>query len=201
MPLRQAGRATGIFFNAAQEAQNLARRRFRVFQLNPMSDIVNEFHETQIVETILEVGAAVGLEIQCHITAPADEGCRLSDFLALQFRGIGAGLGMKGHEFKDGAALQGSAGNTIIRNTVSVSYSDALSIAQTPVTSTAVITVTTVNVAPTIKSVTPSPGTTGATGATQTFAVEIVTNSNGPGTINLAIAAPRLCGNWRLHSP
>ena len=83
------------------------------------------------------------------------------------------------------AALQGSAGNTIIRNTVSVSYNDAGGTAQTPVTARADITVTTINVAPTIRSVTPSPGSTGATGATQVYAVEIVTNSNGPGTVSL----------------
>lgn len=84
------------------------------------------------------------------------------------------------------AALQGSAGNTIIRNRVSVAYNDAGGAAQTAVTATVDITVTTVNVAPTILTVTPSPGSTGATGATQVYAVEIVTNSNGPGTITLA---------------
>lgn len=83
------------------------------------------------------------------------------------------------------AAVQGSAGNTIIRNTVSVSYSDAGGTAQTAVTAKVDITVTTVNAAPTIKAVTPSPGSTGATGATQVYAVEIVTNSNGPGSISL----------------
>ena len=86
------------------------------------------------------------------------------------------------------AALQGSAGNTIIRNTVSVSYNDAGGAAQTPVTARVDITVTTVSVAPTIKSISPNPGSTGATGATQTYAVEIVTNSNGPGTISLTAA-------------
>lgn len=83
------------------------------------------------------------------------------------------------------AVVQGSAGNTIIRNKVTVNYNDAGGVAQTAVTATVDITVTTVNAAPTIKSVTPSPGTTGATGATQVYAVEIVTNSNGPGTVTL----------------
>ena len=83
------------------------------------------------------------------------------------------------------AALQGSAGNAIIRNKVSVAYNDAGGTPQTAVTATVDITVTTVNAAPTIMSVTPSPGSTGATGATQVYAVEIVTNSNGPGAITL----------------
>lgn len=81
-----------------------------------------------------------------------------------------------------------SAGNTIIRNTVSVSYSDAGGTAQTAVTAKVDITVTTVNAAPTIKAVTPASGSTGATGATQVYAVEVITNSNGPGSISLTAA-------------
>jgi hypothetical protein len=81
-----------------------------------------------------------------------------------------------------------SAGNTIIRNKVSVSYNDASNNPQTAVTASVDITVTTVNAAPNIKSVSPSPGSTGATGSTQLYAVEIVTNSNGPGSISLSAA-------------
>lgn len=97
-------------------------------------------------------------------------------------------FGMAAFAVTANAAVQGSAGNTIIRNTVSVAYSDAGGAAQTAVTAKVDITVTTVNAAPTIKAVTPSPGSTGATGATQVYAVEIVTNSNGPGSISLSAA-------------
>lgn len=85
--------------------------------------------------------------------------------------------------------LQGNAGNTIIRNTATVSYSDAGGTAQTPVNSNQVqVTVTTVNVAPIIKSVSPASSTTTGTGSTATYTVELVTNSNGPGTVTLAAA-------------
>lgn len=84
------------------------------------------------------------------------------------------------------ALLQGNAGNTIIRNTATVSYSDAGGTAQTPVNSNQVqVTVTTVNVAPIIKSVSPASATTTGTGTTATYTVELVTNSNGPGTVTL----------------
>jgi hypothetical protein len=83
------------------------------------------------------------------------------------------------------AALQGSAGNTIIRNTVTVNYKDNVGTAQTAVTSTIDITVTTVAAAPTVLSITPSPGSTDAAGATQAYTVMIRTNSNGPGAITI----------------
>jgi hypothetical protein len=87
------------------------------------------------------------------------------------------------------AALQGSAGNTQIWNRVTVSYSNGAGVAQTPVVSNvAVVTVNTVNVAPTIRSYNPASGSTDGTGATQAYAVSIMTNSNGPGTITLAAA-------------
>jgi hypothetical protein len=87
------------------------------------------------------------------------------------------------------AALQGSAGNTMIRNQVTVNYRDNGGVVQPTVTSNMVeILVTTVNVAPTIKSVTPAAATTTGTGTTATYTVELVTNSNGPGTITLGAA-------------
>jgi hypothetical protein len=86
------------------------------------------------------------------------------------------------------AALQGSAGNTIIRNTVTVNYKDNNGNAQTAVTSTIDLTVTTVAVAPTVLSITPSPGSTDGTGATQAYTVMIRTNSNGPGAVTFGTA-------------
>ncbi len=86
------------------------------------------------------------------------------------------------------AALQGSAGNTIIINTVTVNYKDNNGNAQTAVTSTISITVNTVAVAPTVLSITPSPGSTDGTGATQVYTVRVRTNSNGPGAITFSTA-------------
>jgi hypothetical protein len=85
------------------------------------------------------------------------------------------------------AALQGSAGNTQIWNKVTVSFSNSASVAQLPVSSnTAIVTVNTVNVAPTVKAFLPTAGNTDGTGATQVYSVSIMTNSNGPGTVTLA---------------
>jgi|GEM_PF-1940569 len=86
------------------------------------------------------------------------------------------------------AALQGSAGNTIIRNRVTVAYSDAKGNAQTAVTASVDVTVTTVAVAPTVLSFSPTSGSTDGTGATQAFTVRIRTNSNGPGAITFGTA-------------
>jgi len=83
------------------------------------------------------------------------------------------------------AALQGSAGNTIIRNTVTVNYKDNNGNAQAAVLSTIDLTVTTVAAAPTVLSITPSPGSTDGTGATQVYTVRVRTNSNGPGSITI----------------
>jgi hypothetical protein len=83
------------------------------------------------------------------------------------------------------AATQGNAGNTVIRNKVTISYQDA---GANPFSTTASvdISVTTVNVAPTIYSTAPgTTATTTGTGTTATYTVELVTNSNGPGTITL----------------
>lgn len=82
-----------------------------------------------------------------------------------------------------------SAGNTVIRNRASVTFSDAAGNNPSTVNSNMVeVTVTTVNVAPVIGAITPSPGTTGATGATQVYSVEVISNSNGPGAITLSAA-------------
>lgn len=86
------------------------------------------------------------------------------------------------------AALQGSAGNTIVRNTITVNYKDTNGNAQTPVSATVDFTVNTVAATPTVLSFTPSPGSTDGTGATQPYNVKIRTNSNGPGAISFATA-------------
>jgi hypothetical protein len=90
--------------------------------------------------------------------------------------------------FSAEAALQGSAGNTIVRNMVTVNYKDNNGTAQTAVTASVDVTVTTVAVAPTVLSFTPSPGSTDGTGATQAYTVRIRTNSNGPGAITFNTA-------------
>lgn len=84
------------------------------------------------------------------------------------------------------AALQGSAGNTIIRNKVTVAYKNADNVDQTPQTASIDVTVNTVAVAPTVVAFSPSPGATDGTGDTQAYSVTIRTNSNGPGTITLS---------------
>ncbi len=87
------------------------------------------------------------------------------------------------------APLQGSAGNTLIRNQVTLTYSDISNNPQPVVTSNMLeISITTVNVAPYIKSVSPASGSTNGVGTTLTYDVEVVTSSNGPGTITLAAA-------------
>jgi hypothetical protein len=104
-----------------------------------------------------------------------------------------------------------SAGNTIIRNTITVNYKDQNGNAQTAVTSTIDITVNTVAAAPTIVSVATSPGTTDGTGAQVPYAFVIRTNSNGPGLISFgagdgtfnnvaAGTAPTVPGNIYLGS-
>ena len=82
------------------------------------------------------------------------------------------------------AALQGSAGNTQIWNRVTVSYNAG----STPLVATsnvAVVSVNTVNTAPTVRVFSPTTGNTDGTGSTQAYAVTIMTNSNGPGTVTL----------------
>lgn len=97
-------------------------------------------------------------------------------------------LWMVAMPFNAQAALQGSAGNAIIRNTVTVNYNNAVGAAQTAVISTVDVTVNTVNAAPTILSVSPSPGNTDGTAATQIYTVTVRTNSNGPGSVSLSAA-------------
>lgn len=86
------------------------------------------------------------------------------------------------------AALAGTAGNTLVRNTVTVNYSDAQSNPQTPVTATVDLTVNTVPATPTILSYTPAAGSTDGSGSTQGYGVRIRTGSNGPGTVTLSAA-------------
>lgn len=84
------------------------------------------------------------------------------------------------------AALEGSAGNTVIRNTVTVNYEDGGGTPQTQISATIDVTVNTIDVAPTVVSFSPSPGTTDGTGSTETYDVVIRTNSNGPSAITLS---------------
>lgn len=86
------------------------------------------------------------------------------------------------------AALPGSAGNTIVRNTISVNYADAKGNAQSAVSYTVDITVTTVAATPTVLAFTPAAGNTDGTGATQAYTVRVRSNSNGPGAISFATA-------------
>jgi len=107
------------------------------------------------------------------------------------FKGVLAAmtlLWMTALPFSAQAVLQGSAGNTIVRNTITVNYSDAKGNAQTAVTSTVDITINTVAATPTILSVAPSPGSTDGTGTTQAYTFRIRTNSNGPGAVTFATA-------------
>jgi hypothetical protein len=82
------------------------------------------------------------------------------------------------------AALPGSAGNTIVRNTITINYKDAQGAAQAAVSASVDITVTTVAATPAVVSFTPSPGSTDGTGNTQAYTVRVRSNSNGPGAIS-----------------
>lgn len=82
------------------------------------------------------------------------------------------------------AALPGSAGNTIVRNTITVNYADAKGNAQAAVSATVDITVTTVAATPTV--IAPSSGSTDGTGATLPYTFRVRSNSNGPGAISFA---------------
>lgn len=88
----------------------------------------------------------------------------------------------------EAAPLQGSAGNAIIRNKVTVAYKNADNVDQTPVTASIDVTVNTVAVAPSVVAFSPASGTTDGTDDTQAYTVTIRTNSNGPGTITLGAA-------------
>jgi uncharacterized repeat protein (TIGR01451 family) len=81
------------------------------------------------------------------------------------------------------AVQAANAGNTVVRNYVSVAYKDA---ANNDLSSTAYvdITVNTVASAPVVMTFTPDPGSTDGTGATQQYTVRIRTSSNGPGSIS-----------------
>lgn len=112
---------------------------------------------------------------------------RFSGFIRGSLTAIAlAALWVTALPFNAQAALQGSAGNTIIRNTVTVNYNNAVGTAQAPVTASVQITVNTVLVAPTVLSFSPAAGSTDGTGATQVYGVTIRTNSNGPGAVSFA---------------
>jgi len=85
----------------------------------------------------------------------------------------------------EAALLAGTSGNALLRNTVSVAYSDANGIAQAVQTAHVDITVNTVAAAPTIFNFDAS-ATTDGTGSTQIYHAWVKTNSNGPGTVSLA---------------
>jgi hypothetical protein len=109
------------------------------------------------------------------------------------------------------AALAGSAGNTVVRNTITVNYSDAKGNAQGAVSASVDISVTTVAATPTILAFTPTAGSTDGTGAIQTYTARVRSNSNGPGAVSFGTAdgtftniaagtAPTVPGNIYLGS-
>lgn len=84
-------------------------------------------------------------------------------------------------------SLQGTAGNALVRNTITMTYTDANGTAQTPVSAHVDITINTVAAAPTIFNIDAS-GTTDGTGAPQLYHAWVRTNSNGPGSVSLSAA-------------
>jgi hypothetical protein len=104
-----------------------------------------------------------------------------------------------------------SAGNTIVRNTITVNYSDAKNVAQAAVSASVDVTVVTVAATPSFTFMPTSlTGSTDGSTATLTYNnVRVRTNSNGPGTISFATsdgtfvnvgagAAPSVPGNINL---
>lgn len=85
-------------------------------------------------------------------------------------------------------AEAGTAGNAIVRNTITVNYNDAKGNAQPAVTSAIDITVNTVAAAPTILVMTPTPGSTDGTDTQTSYTLRVRTNSNGPGNVALSVA-------------
>jgi hypothetical protein len=85
------------------------------------------------------------------------------------------------------AATAGTSGNAIIRNIVTVAYTDAAGNGDSS-TATVDVTVTTKDAAPTVVAISPSPGNTYAAGDTQQYTATIRTNSNGPGTISFSMS-------------
>jgi uncharacterized repeat protein (TIGR01451 family) len=79
------------------------------------------------------------------------------------------------------AAALVSAGNTVVRNTITVNYADAKGVAQTAQTSTVDVTVTTVASTPILTM--PAAGSTDGTGATLAYTVRVRSTSNGPGAV------------------
>lgn len=86
------------------------------------------------------------------------------------------------------AAQAGTAGNAIVRNTITVNYNDAKGNAQPPVTSAIDVSVNTVAAAPSMLLMTASPGSTDGTDTQTSYTFRIRTNSNGPGSIALGAA-------------
>ena len=86
------------------------------------------------------------------------------------------------------AALASTAANTVITNTATVNFTDSGGVAQTPVTASAVVTVTLVPSAVTLSS---PPNQTIAQGISATLSYVITSTANGPDTYNLSsIATP-----------
>ena len=96
------------------------------------------------------------------------------------------------------AALLGTAGNAVVRNKVTVTYQDARNVAMPTVYAAVDVTLNPVAAAPTVFAFNPTTGATDGTGATQQYAVTVITNSNGPGTIALSAAADVTSGG---HAP
>ena len=116
----------------------------------------------------------------------AGQGCRRlrGGPALLLLTALGVALAPSGAQ----AALVGSAGNTVVRNTVTVNYSDAQNIPQTAVSASVDLTVNTIPATPAIVSYTPAFGSTDGSGSTQSYTVRIRTSSNGPGVITLGAA-------------
>lgn len=81
------------------------------------------------------------------------------------------------------AALIGQAGNAIIRNTVTVNYSDALGGNPTQTSDSIDLTINTIDSTPIVMAFSPASGSTIAEDDTQNYTVTFVTTSNGPGTV------------------
>jgi len=88
------------------------------------------------------------------------------------------------------AAVGNTSGNAIVRNTISVSYTDAMGKNSNSASASVDVTVTTVSATPVVATgyPTPSAGNTDGIGATQSFTVRLITTSNGPRAVALTAA-------------
>lgn len=84
------------------------------------------------------------------------------------------------------ALAGGTAGNAIVRNTVTVNYSDAYGVAQPQLTVSFNLTVSTVSATPNI-SFLPASASTDGSGSTATYTVRVISNSNGPRAVALSV--------------